>query len=209
MLKILKDETELLEESEEPFQILANGHIGAALFAALRVLCSGAEDKKLAVKSLDDALTTPRGEIVDPGTIGAVQVGGYTTPDSDNKIDILSKRDQDDKVAKTSDGCCHHDHCNGNHHSEDFSTHDSVLASMVTPSMRTVLEKTAKLRLERYPTSLEDTVEELKQLEGGFMNDGCSALDEGQSAMRAALSLRASEQEVVYGLLTALQIASK
>lgn len=204
LLKILEVETDLLEEIEEPFQVLSNGHIGAALFAALRVLCSGAEDTKLAAKSLEDALTLPSGDVLDPGAIGAVQVQ-VENPNEDKGVPKESKITATKVSKKESvDGCCDHDHCEGHHHShEDGSTHQE-LGAMVTPSMCIVLKKATQIRLQRYPTSLDKTLEELSSLVGASSDGGCSALSEGEAAKRAALTLRATEQEVLLALLDSL-----
>jgi SET domain-containing protein 6 len=72
LLAVLEDQTELLDEDEEPFEVLGNGHIGPALFGALRVLCSGA-DGAAPASTLDDALVPEGGgDAICPAFIEAV-----------------------------------------------------------------------------------------------------------------------------------------
>lgn len=72
-VRLLMKETDLLEDGEEPFELLANGHISSSLFVVLRVLCWEGP----ALEALEDALLVTKssdGSILTPESIGAVCV---------------------------------------------------------------------------------------------------------------------------------------
>jgi SET domain-containing protein 6 len=176
LLRVLQEESDLLEEEEEPFEVLANGHLGPALFAALRVLCSGAGAVGgPAARSLGEALAAPGAEGgrggVDPGPgrIGAVRVAP-----------------------------------------EAGAEGEAGLSGMVTAPMCRALLAARAARRARYPADLQATLAELEKLEPGKAgksgkagkgSKAAAALNEvpseGEVARRAALTLRASELEVL------------
>lgn len=177
--KVLEHESELLNDEEEPFEVMPNGHIGPALFATLRVLCSGAEGG-VEVTSLAQALTLPGevggGEGIDPGRIGAVQVWPVLGADGEALPDIEAAA-----LAHSSQG---------------------GLGVMVTAPMCLALVAAVDARLERYPTDQSTTLTELEEVEGGKVGKVPSA---GEVARRAALTLRVTEQEALAGVKLAAQ----
>jgi SET domain-containing protein 6 len=236
LLKVLEDETDLLneEEGEEPFEVLPNGHIGPALFATLRVLCSGVENLKNAAETMDDALKVggEEGEgenaVLDMDSIIAVQVFPVTNEEGD----LLSKQEAlDAAAAAEGNNITGSDSKQGSHDTDASST----ASSMVTKPMCTALFTAVQSRLAKYPSSIEDTVAELKNFEKNLSlskdklkgnnpttntttnNTGeddvaaaaaenAIALSEGQTARRAALTLRLTEQELLKGMEMALKI---
>ncbi|KAG7674859.1 hypothetical protein Ndes2526B_g07697 [Nannochloris sp. 'desiccata'] len=213
LVKILENETDLLTEDddEEPFELHPNGHIGPALFATLRVLCSGAESLKHAAMSLDDALraTIPSDEneeapvFLDPGNIKAVQIFPVTNEEgkllSENELGAAAAAAAK-KVKETKNN------------SSDVLNSDgdasSTTSSMVTSAMCTALLAAVQRRMQRYPTRLDETIVQLEKFENELLNGGdkakditsSAALSEGQTATRAALTLRLTEQEILKGI---------
>lgn len=182
LLSILEDETHLLEEDDEPFQVLPNGHISAALFVALRVLCSGSgtENNSPAVESIGDALRLPGGgedEMLDLREVGAVQVWQVT----DKRGALLAENEA------------------GAHNQPQGPGSD-----MVTAPMCRALAAAIGLRVKKYPTGLKQTQKEVEKVEKKVHNAGV-AVAETQGALRAALTLRLTEQQILEGMEMALR----
>jgi N-lysine methyltransferase SETD6 len=217
LLKILEDETDLLteEDGEEPFELLPNGHIGPALFATLRVLCSGAENLKNAATSLDDALkvsiTTDKEAyttVLDPGCIKAVQLW----PVTDEEGKLLPEKELIEKGA--SEAAALKDKEKATTDNIDALEASQLTSCMITPAMCTALLDAVQRRLQKYPTTLEETVTQLEKFEneirsGGKSSCSAEALSEGQTAARAALTLRLTEQEILKGIETAAKMKLK
>ena len=222
LLQVLETESSLLDTDEdgdavEPFELLSNGHINAPLFATLRVLCSSSA----AVSSLKDALTVDLGDggtqgsaVLKPERIGSVQV--WNVVDRNGKYLFGEEEIEEEHSvvnASTSTGnevCCSHDDhgdhtdCQHQHHThKDDNTSivsAAAISAMVTSAMCSVLEKVITKRLNKYPSPLNDTLKVLKQLENELKG---GRLADGEAAKRAALTLAASEQEVLHGVLVA------
>jgi len=218
LVKILEDETDLLTEDdgEEAFEVYPNGHIGPALFATLRVLCSGAENLKSAATSLDDALTVaiPSIEneeataVLDPGSIRAVQIIPVTNEEGKliSEIELVAAAVAPKKVKEVENNSSDVLNSNGDNVS-------SMTSSMVTSAMCTALLTAVQRRMQRYPTRLDETLAQLEKLEDELLSRDeakdrtlSAALSEEKTATRAALTLRLTEQEILKGIETAAKI---
>lgn len=195
LLGLLETETSLLDEDEEPFEVMANGHMGPALFITLRMLCSGA-DGGAAFTCVEDALRLPAPEdssdaeaaplFIDPEDIGAVPVRLMT---SQNDAAAAAVADAEGINGKGVGSGAQSHPCSG----------------MISPAMCRALHQAVTMRLAGYPTSLAETCEELREFEKRVATGRAGALGEGEAAVRAALVLRASEQGVLEDMLAALE----
>ncbi|KAK9789397.1 hypothetical protein WJX73_003152 [Symbiochloris irregularis] len=71
--RFLEDESDLLEEEDEPFEVMPEGRVGPCLYAALRVLCAS-----------DAVFQGWRGiaEVLQPGSTGVAGIGSQAGEDS-------------------------------------------------------------------------------------------------------------------------------
>lgn len=166
LIAFIKSETELLEDDEEPFEVMVNGHIGPALFMTLFILCWDGD-----VSSLKLAM----GEVLEAegGAIGPV--GLRPALDAKSKSKLKGSGD--------------------------------ILQNLVSLPMCTVLQMAATEQLSKYPTTLTETLEEIEECTARF--DVGKELDgaeqEEYSAVIAALTLRASEQQLLHDLIEAVK----
>lgn len=174
LISLLEEETDLLLEDEEPFQLLPNGHISPALFAVLRVLCLD-QGQSRAIQSVEDALCYPGGSFMSPDGMEPVQIWSVT-----DESGVLRGVREDGDVG----------HLPGDPASQ-----------MVTVPMCRALEAMVDARLSKYPCVIGETVQALNEIEG---TSTCGVLTDAEAAQRGALKLRLTEQEVLHAMKMAL-----
>ncbi|PRW44560.1 ribosomal lysine N-methyltransferase 3 [Chlorella sorokiniana] len=205
--KMLRDQTEVLEEEEEPFEALPNGHISPALFVALRVLCAPEEDAR-SWSSIADALQLPP-----PAAAGAANGGAASGSDreEDGQPDlgavqvwrVLDEDGQPLDEAAAAEG------------SAEQQQQQQGYAALLNAGMCRLLQQAVERRQGAYAGSLADDLQQLEQQQQAAASCGnadaaaadpaaAAAAEEQRVAERAALLLRITEQEVLRDVLTAV-----
>ncbi|KAI7837623.1 hypothetical protein COHA_008549 [Chlorella ohadii] len=226
--KLLREQTEVLEEDEEPFEALPNGHISPALFVALRVLCAP-EAEARSWSSIGDALRLPAAA---NGAGAAAMQGAADGSDGEEEQEeegqpelgavqvwpVLSEDGQplDAGTAGSagSAGAAPSADAAGEGSSEERPQQQGY-AALLNAGMCRLLQQALERRQGAYAGSLEEDLQQLEQQQqqaaGGdaaaAAADGsaaAAAAEEQQVAERAALLLRMTEKEVLRDLLTAV-----
>ncbi|KAL4439191.1 hypothetical protein ABPG77_004093 [Micractinium sp. CCAP 211/92] len=218
--RLLQEQTEVLEEEEEPFEALPNGHISPALYVALRVL--GASDAELASwRSIGDALRLPPaaadggsqaqggagskddgeeedGEGEEEPQLGAVQVWRVLDAEGQPLPEAMpAQQAANSALPPAAAG----------------AGSEGGYAALLPAAMWQLLAEAVKQRQAAYAAPLEADLQQLAELERQQARQGAQQAqqaqrppDEAEVAERAALLLRITEKEVLRDLLAAIQL---
>lgn len=184
--KQILEETEWLDETEEPFEVYPNGYCSAALAATLRVLCSDGAIE------LEDAL-------YDPGTCSNLEVSSWGTIQLPLQAQVLRRDglppedavDAERSLAK-SEGC---------QNDEGFPA-GVVKERFMTIGMCEALLTTLHARMLRYGKGMvccRGIATALDALGRGSVEG--IPLEDGVAARRAALVLRLSEIRILQDMM--------
>ncbi|KAL4428485.1 hypothetical protein ABPG75_002574 [Micractinium tetrahymenae] len=229
--RLLRDQTEVLEEDEEPFEALPNGHVSPALYVALRVL--GATDAELASwHGISDALRLPPAAAAGGRGSSSIQRGVEEREGEDGGKDNAEEEEGEEEgepqlgavqvwwvldtagqplpeaeVAATAEEAVPEGAAAGG--SQGY-------AELLPASMWQLLAEEVRQRQAAYAAPLEADLQQLAELERQQAEEQArhgaqqaqqaeQSSSEAQQAEHAALLLRITEKEVLRDLLTALQ----
>ncbi|KAL4858939.1 N-lysine methyltransferase setd6 [Chlorella vulgaris] len=193
---LLLRDTSVLEEDEEPFEALPNGHISPALFVALRVLCAP-EAEAAAWSCIEDGLQLPSlteaascDDLLE-GTLqgrdselGAVQVWRVLGSDG-------QQLEAQPEAAVAAAGSSEQQQQLG-------------YSACLNAEMCKLVQQAVQQRQEAYSNTLEHDLQQLQERQQGASGNA-DAAGEQHVAESAALLLRITEKEVLRDLQNALE----
>ncbi|EFN55406.1 hypothetical protein CHLNCDRAFT_134525 [Chlorella variabilis] len=201
---LLRRESDVLEEGEEPFEALPNGHISPALFVALRVLCAP-DEEAAGWSGIADALRLPA------AAAGRAGGGGQEQPQPElGAVQVWQVLDGDGRPLAAAAGAAAAaaaaPAAAGDGGEQPAQGAAQQYAALLDRGMCELLQGAVRQRQDEYASPLE---QDLRQLEAAAQQaTAATAVAEGeeqQVAQRSALLLRVTEQEVLRDLLAALE----